>query len=282
VWDEPWLDLPASFTILEDIVETFNLEEYFEIYEGDDFLFTVTGNEFISITFSEAQMTVSAPENWSGTETVVITLDDDPTRMTVSDTVLLTVEAVNDIPVLIGFVPVEQELEVAQDSLVTFRVEITDVDGDVEYNWFVNDVEQTAQEAEYAILFDETGDFEIECRAFDEVTEISVTWNVTVTEVKINDDEIMAASTLLGNYPNPFNPSTTIRLYLKSENLPADLSIFNLKGQIISEWHFQQEGFYEIFWNGIDQKEWLQPTGVYFYKLQGRNFLDSRKMLMIK
>ncbi|MCF7920661.1 MAG: tandem-95 repeat protein [Candidatus Cloacimonetes bacterium] len=282
VWDEPWLELPESFTFEEDVPETIDLEEYFEVFEGDEFLFTASGNDTISIIFDEAMMTVSAPENWYGSETVVITLDDAPLRMTVSDTLLFTVDSVNDVPVLLSWLPEELEFEVPLDSLINFSVDVEDVDGDVDYRWYLDGSEIPDLPSYAAFAFDAVGDYEVECQIYDADHLLNVIWNITAYEVATGDNDIYLVTTLLGNYPNPFNPDTAIRMYLKEENLPATLTVFNLKGQIIRNWQIDKEGLNEIHWDGSDWENHQQTSGVYFYSLRGRNFVDIHKMLMIK
>ena len=106
------------------------------------------------------------------------------------------------------------------------------------------------------------------------------------------DDILNLKTELLGNHPNPFNPSTTISFTLN----PADfqntkLEIYNLKGQkikIISPSLCHPEivdgrgGHFNVTWDSTDQADKPVSSGVYFYKLTSGENVFSRKMLLLK
>ncbi len=83
---------------------------------------------------------------------------------------------------------------------------------------------------------------------------------------------------LYQNYPNPFNPSTVIR-YDLPKAVRVTLKIYNLLGQevvaLVDE--FQAAGRHLT---GFDASR--VPSGVYFYHLQAGNFVDTKKMLVLK
>lgn len=85
------------------------------------------------------------------------------------------------------------------------------------------------------------------------------------------------------NYPNPFNPQTTITYELK-KNAQVSLKIYNLLGQsvrtLVDEKQF--EGRHSIQWNGKDQKGIDVASSLYFYKLETKDFVKVRKMLLIR
>lgn len=85
------------------------------------------------------------------------------------------------------------------------------------------------------------------------------------------------------NYPNPFNPSTTLSYTLK-QGCDVTLNIYNIKGQIIRSYHqgFQNQGLHEIVWNGKDEQQKEMSSGVYFYQLQAGSSSESKKMILIK
>ncbi len=82
-------------------------------------------------------------------------------------------------------------------------------------------------------------------------------------------------SGLQANYPNPFNPTTTIEFSIR-EGDTGLLSIYNARGQKIMENEFPA-GNHLFNWNADNQ-----ASGVYFYQLQTPNFLRSRKMILVK
>jgi hypothetical protein len=94
-------------------------------------------------------------------------------------------------------------------------------------------------------------------------------------EVEVNGPLTFA---LEQNYPNPFNPSTTIK-YSVPENSFVKLSVYNLIGEEVNVLVSRQidAGFYEIEFNGTGL-----PSGIYFYKLQVENIVETKKMILMK
>ncbi|MBW6515148.1 MAG: chitobiase/beta-hexosaminidase C-terminal domain-containing protein [Candidatus Cloacimonetes bacterium] len=88
---------------------------------------------------------------------------------------------------------------------------------------------------------------------------------------------------LKGNYPNPFNPSTLIHFTLPEE-AEINLTIYNIRGQKIRELYngYLPAGEHRVEWNGRDDSNRIQSSGVYFYQLQSGDQTLIRKALMIK
>jgi len=85
------------------------------------------------------------------------------------------------------------------------------------------------------------------------------------------------------NFPNPFNPSTTIRYELPCQT-HIKLAIYNLLGQqvrILVEGD-QDAGIYEVDWDGNDGNGNSVSSGLYFYKLESRHYSVGKRMLLIK
>ena len=85
------------------------------------------------------------------------------------------------------------------------------------------------------------------------------------------------------NYPNPFNPVTTITVDIKNESF-GDLSIFNTQGQLVNtlysgSFHSGQSTYR---WYGIDNSGNPVNSGAYFYRLRVSDKVISRKMVLIK
>ncbi len=83
---------------------------------------------------------------------------------------------------------------------------------------------------------------------------------------------------LLQNYPNPFNPSTTIR-YLLPERSHVRLTVFNMLGQRVVELvnGDVEAGYHEVGFDGSGLS-----TGVYLYRLQAGDIVQTRKMAILK
>lgn len=105
--------------------------------------------------------------------------------------------------------------------------------------------------------------------------------NIAEITLTANENESVPTTfSLHGNYPNPFNPSTTIYFQIgKTENV--NLEIFNTKGQKIKSYHVSK-GQQQITWNGCDSNGKLVDSGIYFYRLSAQNKNIIRKMLLLK
>lgn len=88
---------------------------------------------------------------------------------------------------------------------------------------------------------------------------------------------------LLHNYPNPFNPQNQIS-YALPQDCDVKLTIYNLLGQsvrILVDEH-QMAGYKKIFWDGKDEQGRDVASGVYFYKIHAGDFVQTKKMLLLK
>lgn len=86
------------------------------------------------------------------------------------------------------------------------------------------------------------------------------------------------------NYPNPFNPTTTISFSVAQTTSDVSLEIFNIKGQKVKTLYsgIAEEGKHSIVWNGEDENNKSVSSGIYFYKLTTGKKELTRKMLMLK
>ena len=81
-------------------------------------------------------------------------------------------------------------------------------------------------------------------------------------------------------YPNPFNPTITIRFNIPVESLrPTSLQIFNITGRLIEELVNGElaVGEHEIVWNANNH-----PSGVYFVRLESGEFVENQKVVLLK
>jgi hypothetical protein len=84
--------------------------------------------------------------------------------------------------------------------------------------------------------------------------------------------------TLDQNYPNPFNPSTTIKFELPRAS-HVSLTVFDVLGREVSELvnERKEAGVYEVKFDGSNL-----ASGVYFYRLQAGDFVQSKRLLLLK
>jgi len=95
-------------------------------------------------------------------------------------------------------------------------------------------------------------------------------------------------TTLLPNYPNPFNPETWIPYELAKES-EITINVYNAKGQLIRTLHFGKKlaGVYTsreraAYWDGCNQRGENASSGIYFYTIKAGDFTATRKMLLVK
>jgi len=97
------------------------------------------------------------------------------------------------------------------------------------------------------------------------------------------ESELPIRFSLLGNYPNPFNPSTTISFNLNSHSR-VRLAVFNNSGLLIATL-MQGElsvGSHEVVWDGTDRNGQNVSSGTYFYSLETPNQVESGKAILLR
>ncbi len=110
------------------------------------------------------------------------------------------------------------------------------------------------------------------------------------------EDTVLPTIFDLKNFPNPFNPETTISFSLNLEDAgKAELIIYNIKGQRIkrfssfdsvrmgSETAQDDRGLeHKVIWDGSDDNGAVVPSGIYFYQLKAGELEQTKKMLLLK
>ena len=105
-------------------------------------------------------------------------------------------------------------------------------------------------------------------------------WNFITSEVGINPitGKIPTDFCLYSNYPNPFNPFTNIRFDIPKQGF-VSLKIYDILGKEVTTLVNEKinTGRYEVDWDGSGY-----PSGVYIYKLHAGDFVDVKKMILLK
>jgi len=80
---------------------------------------------------------------------------------------------------------------------------------------------------------------------------------------------IPQAFALFQNFPNPFNPSTTIRYLINKLRARVTIDVFNILGQRVRTLvdAVQQQGIHEVHWDGLADEGSESPSGIYFYRV---------------
>ncbi len=115
----------------------------------------------------------------------------------------------------------------------------------------------------------------------DRIYAISETWsenNVSSTPLPV-----LAGAELKPNFPNPFNPRTTLAFEL-AETKSVRLSIYSLSGRLVRTLvdGTRSEGRHEVQWDGLDSHGLSTPSGTYFYRLQAGGVDQTRSMVLVR
>lgn len=218
--------------------------------------------------------------------------EDQPTLTYTRTTEGLTISAANT-RVLYG-----ANLLIEYDSTrVTFN-EIRENLAAQEYEFVVNDI--TGSELHLAFMtaspprsgeislslpFDQTEETSVEIREIlNNGDPIYHTLDLTMPTGIDQGTNLPVSNELQPNFPNPFNPTTTIRYGVK-QPAPVTLQVYSVQGELVQtlvrEW--QGPGYHDIVWNGTDQTGNRVASGVYFYRLTiGNIYQDVRRMLLLK
>ncbi|MBN2461760.1 MAG: S8 family serine peptidase [Candidatus Cloacimonetes bacterium] len=111
--------------------------------------------------------------------------------------------------------------------------------------------------------------------------EIASFFDLEMTPVA--DETITPVFSLAQNFPNPFNPETTISYFLPS-SCAVELKIYNIKGQLVKTLidDTVTAGNHTTVWCGDDNNQRKVPTGIYLYRLKTKDDVKIRKMTLIK
>ncbi|MCB1048942.1 MAG: T9SS type A sorting domain-containing protein, partial [Calditrichaeota bacterium] len=124
----------------------------------------------------------------------------------------------------------------------------------------------------------------------DRYFEREVLFRVSLTGIDDGGEGLPTAFALEGNYPNPFNPSTTIR-YALPEAARVTITLYNAAGQRVRTLveGRQSAGFRQVVWDGRDERGESVSSGVYLYRMTARNgtetgpgFTATAKMVLLK
>lgn len=101
--------------------------------------------------------------------------------------------------------------------------------------------------------------------------------------VVFEDSSVPETFTLGQNYPNPFNPITTI-CYNLPEQSHVTIVIYNILGREVKELVNGElvSGYHKVVWDGTDSFNKPVGAGVYLYQIRATDFIQTRKMLLLK
>ncbi len=117
------------------------------------------------------------------------------------------------------------------------------------------------------------------------LADLRASWENGSTEDDAEADEAdeVVEGIVASNYPNPFNPSTTINYTLGSES-QVNVSIYNVAGQLVRSYDmgYLWAGTYSLVWDGTSADGASAPSGIYFLRIQAGNDFFTQRMLLMK
>jgi len=114
-------------------------------------------------------------------------------------------------------------------------------------------------------------------------------WDAAVAEYEYMAEETLKSAQapietkIIGNYPNPFNPSTTIR-YTLGVDSPVSVRVYNMLGQEVATLvnGYQKAGEQSVVWHGTNNSGQTVASGLYIYRIQAGNTVMTQRMLFMK
>jgi len=112
------------------------------------------------------------------------------------------------------------------------------------------------------------------------------TFTNLLPNLEVGDAEAVTATPAtysIDNYPNPFNPTTTIGFTLP-EASQTRLQIYNIRGQLVRTLVSSnlEAGYHKVEWDGKNENGVKVASGVYIYQIHAGNFVQTKKMIMMK
>jgi len=199
-------------------------------------------------------------------------------------------EFIREVEVVVDFSADPREGE------VPLTVLFTDLSVGEIYSWawdFTGDGEVDSTEQNPSFVFTEEGVYTVTLTVNDGAGYITKQDFITVSAVHEDEEVITPLVTgLHGNFPNPFNPETTIRFSLsygegRGEGFNnVKIDIYNIRGQRVRTLLDGSREFgigeHSVIWNGKDDDDNVLSSGVYFYRMRAGDYESVRRMLLMK
>jgi len=261
-------------------------------------------------TIDTSNLNLSFEGNWNGSSIITIIVTDDNSGSDTTD-FTLTVTSVNDSP--------EPFTLIFPTSLDTFQVNIdteetiqfywnpsVDVDNEVIYkltvtldyfgeiyNMEYDDITDSTTNItgyEYAILMTNlnlpmwTLEYVVEVIDEEYIVQSEIgEFVLDNTSLSLSDDLIPTSFVLHQNYPNPFNPITTLH-YDLPEQSNVNIIIYDIMGRELKTLvnTTQDAGFKSVIWDATNNQGNPVSAGVYLYQIQVGEFVQTKKMVLLK
>ena len=167
---------------------------------------------------------------------------------------------------------------VVQSDVVDINAYIVGDTGELDFVKYYGERAPRQTLSEYVKFNPQTGQ--------NELGKIELTSNPNYYYVSFREEDknqVPAKFSLSDNYPNPFNPTTTISFNLAAES-NVTIDVYNIKGQKVKSLLNDQlpTGQHSVVWDGLDDNGKTVTSGIYFYKIVAGENTEMKKMLLLK
>ncbi|MFQ6617457.1 MAG: alpha-amylase family glycosyl hydrolase, partial [Fidelibacterota bacterium] len=169
----------------------------------------------------------------------------------------------------------------SQSLPVVLNIPVEDLGIDTLASYYMNDV---LHQAAYRVVGSDLSNYKIIMEGYD--AKIFVLADTAITSLKEDKDFLLSIPreyNLLQNFPNPFNSSTIIK-YQIPEAIPVILKVYDILGRqvrILIDGK-RSAGEHLVSWDGKNMEGKEVPSGIYFYRLMAGDFIETRKMVILK
>ena len=302
----PIIDSIPDYTIDEDTSLEIILNA--SDYDDDEIYFTATSSDSsVSASLQDTLLIVAPQNDWNGASEINIIASDDSLSDTVSFHIFIN--PVNDSPEPFSLIypTVTDTISIHTDTDETLQFnweESIDIDSQVSYitivtlGYFGETYTDTYESSEpmvevspyeWAVLMTnlelERWTLEYTVQASDEeyTVETGGEFVFQNNTLSVENDITPLSFRLHQNYPNPFNPVTTVRYELPEDSY-TDITVYDMLGNMVNNLVSinQSSGYKSIQWNATNNQGEPVSAGVYLYKIQAGNFVDTKKMILLK
>jgi len=315
----PVISALPDTVMVEDSTIVINLSANDD--DGDLTTFSAVSDTVLTVsvssnpTLTEHRLTIKPKPDWNGqTSIIVYASDNRDNRLKDSTSFNITVKPYQDPPQAFEWVSTAMDtVNITKDNTTSnYTLEWTkskDVDKDtIDYIVYAKIGVYPAEEAfdttstSVPITYQEL--LENVFESFPMLPRVTVKFSVVATDgidtVNVTGDDrvlfvnryeflstegegIPTEFALHENYPNPFNPTTTLRFDLP-EISDITLTIYNMLGQKVRTFNYQNTsaGYHSVTWDATNDYGEQVGAGVYLYQLQTKDFVKTRKMVLLK
>ena len=298
--DDQQIDEDGSVTIGVSATSDMGLDMTFSVHSD---------TSDVVVSLDSTSLTATPSPDWFGSSEITIMVTDENELSDTTD-FTLTVNAVNDAPeefsIIYPTVSDTFSTHADNDSSIAFTWHPSvDVDSDISYKLTIElefygniytDIHENISDTTYSVSSNsldpmlnadnqDEAVFTYYVHATDEEYTVSDTGEFVLSReaLGIADELLPVVFALHQNYPNPFNPVTTLR-YDLPENSLVNIIIYDLLGRQVKTLvnQTQDAGFKSVIWDATNDFGKPVSAGVYLYQIQAGEFVQTKKMVLLK